>query len=336
MAKKNIKMNMLRDRAKPLPEVTEENFRNCNSETVDLIREYLQTSTNLSEQTLKQYKSGLYQFVYYTYENLNDKPLHKITKRDFRRYMSYLTNRGLSSSALKFKKSAVSAFCKYIENVIADEEPTYKSFRNFTTAAGDIPKNQVYNKIPVSKEEYDLMLEALIDDENYMGAAWVAVAFNVGARRSGIIQFKSEIVDYPMEEGTNYVMSHTVREKGRGSDGKPVQYMINSEALKYIKLWLDKRGYEHEYIFTVKHKGVVQQASKGWANHLCEDVLSDIVGRRINVHLWKSSCVSYLVNEKGVDLKLVSKYVAQHEDVSTTDKFYLITDDTEQKKQIFS
>lgn len=333
---KEIKMNMLRDRAEPLPVVTEMMFKACNYENVDLIEEYLQTSNNLSKQTLKQYKSGLYQFTYYVYENLNDKPFYKITKRDFRRYMSYLTNRGLSSSALKFKKSAVSAFCKYIENVIAEEEEAYSRFRNFTTGTGDIPKNQVYNKIPVSKEEYDLIIETLLDDENYLGACWVATAFNVGARRSGIIQFKTEILSYEKEDGVNYILSHPVREKGRGKDGKVVEYMIPEETLKYMRLWVEKRGYDNPYIFTVKHKGQVQQMSAGWANRFCEDVLSDIVGRRINVHLFKSSCVSYLVNEKGVPLKLVSKYVAQHEDVSTTDKFYLISDDTEAKKQIFS
>lgn len=332
---KDIKMNMLRDRAKPLPVVTEEMFKGCNYESVDIITEYLQTSSNLSAQTLKQYRSGLYQFAYYVFENLNDKPLYKITKRDFRRYMSYLTNRGLSSSALKFKKSAVSAFCKYIENVIAEEEEDFKTFRNFTTGTGDIPKNQVYNKIPVSKAEYDLIIETLLDDNNLQGAAWVATAFNVGARRSGIIQFKTEILDYQKVEGANYVLSHPVREKGRGEDGKIVEYMIPDEALKYMRLWVENRGYESPYIFTVKHHGEIQQMSPGWANRFCEDVLSDIVGRRINVHLFKSSCVSYLVNEKGVPLKLVSKYVAQHEDVSTTDKFYLISDDTEAKKQIF-
>lgn len=332
---KEIKMNMLRDRAKPLPVVTEEMFKACNYENVDIVSEYLQTSNNLSAQTLKQYRSGLYQFVFYIYENLNDKPLYKVTKRDFRRYMSYLTNRGLSSSALKFKKSAVSAFCKYIENVIAEEEEDYKTFRNFTTGTGDIPKNQVYNKIPVSKEEYDLMIETLLADENYIGACWVATMFNVGCRRSGVIQFKTELLNYEKEEGANFIMSHPVREKGRGADGKVCEYMIPEEALKYMRLWIEKRGYEHEYIFTVKHHGQIQQMGSGWANRFCEDVLSDIVGRRINVHLFKSSCVTYLVNEKGVDLKLVSKYVAQHEDVSTTDKFYLISDDSEAKKQIF-
>lgn len=332
---KTIKMNMLRERAKPLPAVTEEMINECNIETVELMREYLDTSVNLSPKSRKQYQSGLYQFVYYIHENLNDKPLCSISKRDFRRYMSYLTNRGLSSSSLKFKKSAVSAFCRYIEDVIVEEEADYKTFRNFTTGAAKIANNQVYDKVPVTKQEYDLMIETLLDDKNYMGACWVAVAFNSGARRTGILQFKSEIATYKMNDDLNYVKSHNVREKGEGQDGKVVQYMINKEALKYIRLWLDNRGYEHEYIFTVKHKGEIKRIAEGWANHFCEDVLSDIVGRRINPHLFKASCITYLVTEQGVDLKLVSKHVAHHNDVSTTDKYYLIADELEEMKMIF-
>lgn len=331
---KQIEMNMLRDRAVPLPNVTEEMFKACNYENVDLITEYLQTSTNLSVQTLKQYRSGLYQFTYYVFENLNDKPFYKITKRDFRRYMSYLTNRGLSSSALKFKKSSVSAFCKYIENVIAEEEEDYKTFRNFTTATGDIPKNQVYNKIPISKEEYDMMMDALESDGNLLGKAWVATMFNVGCRRSEAIQFKTEILDYPMN-GKSYVISHKVRAKGRGADGKVVEYMLPEEALKHIREWVESREYEHEYIFTVKYKGQIQPMSAGWTNRFCEDVLSDIVGRRVNVHLFKGSCISYLLSQ-GKDMKAVSKYVAKHEDISTTQKFYDLRDDEEERDNIFN
>lgn len=325
---------MIRQRADLLPQITEEKIKKCNIETVSLVEEYLETSTNLSKQTLKQYKSGLYQFTYYIYENLNDKPLHKITKRDFRRYISYLVSHGLSSSALRFKKSTVSAFCKYIENVIADEEANYKNFRNFTTGIGEIAKNEVYSKVPVTKSEYDLIINKLLEDENYMGAAWVAVAFNSGARRNEIRQLKTEIINYKSEN--NYILSNSVRGKGKGFDGKVIKYMINDEALKYIKLWIEKRSYEHEYIFTTKHKGTINQISEIWANRFCTNVLSDILGRRINPHLFKSSCVSYLVNEKKVDLKLVSKYIAHHEDISTTDKHYLITDDTEEMSKIFS
>lgn len=37
------------------------------------------------------------------------------------------------------------------------------------------------------------MMKALRSDEDYLGMAWLATAFNVGARRSEIIQFKTSL-----------------------------------------------------------------------------------------------------------------------------------------------
>lgn len=330
----SIEMNMLRERANPLPEVTEEMFESCNPHNVMLIKQYLETSNTLSVETLKQYKSALYQFTYYLKQNLMDKPFYKVTKFDFKRYMSYLVGRGMSSSGLKFKKSAVSAFCgKFIEMfIVEDDKENYASFRNFTTGTIDIPKNRTYNKLPITKEEYDLMIDTLVKDENYMGAAWVATMWQVGCRRGECVQFKSEIVNYDAGD-KNYVMSHLVRGKGKGVDGKPIKYMIPLEAIEHIKKWLEVRGYENEYIFTTKYHGEIDKMSKGWANTFCSDVLSDIVGRRINVHLFKNSTVTYLL-EKGVDIKLVSKYVAHHESTETT-SIYDLRDDESERDSIF-
>lgn len=333
MAKKDIEMNMLRERAVPLPEVTQEMFESCNPHNVMLVKQYLETSNTLSIDTLKQYKSALYQFTYYLKQNLMDKPFYKVKKFDFKRYMSYLVSRNMSSSGLKLKKSVVSAFCKkFIETFIVEEYEEYATFRNFTADVIDIPNNRTYNKLPITEEEYNLMMRTLADDENYMGAAWVATMWQVGCRRSECIQFKTEIVDYDAGD-KNYVLSHMVRGKGKGIDGKPIKYMIPLEVIEYIKRWLEVREYESDYIFTTKYGGEINKMSKGWANQFCTDVLSDIVGRRINVHLFKNSCVTYLL-EKGVDIKLVSKYVAHHESTETT-AIYDLRDDESERDNIF-
>lgn len=323
-----IEKNMIRERAGKLPVVTEEMYKKCNYETREIVEEFFAAKSQLSKDTRVQYRSALNQFVYWLYENAMDKPLYKVKKRDFVRFMSYLVNRGMSSSGLKFKKSAVSSLCKYIEDNIVDDDDMieFSKFRNFTTSFTDIPKNHVYEKVAISEEEYGKLLDVLIDDENYAAACWVACAFNTGARRGGIVQFKTECVRDGIPEGKSYVLTNKVREKGRGADGKVVQYMLNEEAVKYIQLWLDKRGYEHEYIFTTKYGGEIKQMSREWAANLCSDTLSDILGRRINPHLFKASAVTNLL-EKGKDIKLVSKYIAQHNDVSTTMSFYDLRED---------
>lgn len=326
--KKDIDQNMLRERCNKLPDVTDEMFESCNPHNTRLVKQYLETSNTLSADSIKQYKSGLYQFTYWLKQNAMDKPFYKVKKFDFKRYMSYLVSRGMSSSGLKFKKSSVSAFCtKFIEMFVVEDDENYASFRNFTTGTIDIPTNRTYEKIPISKVEYDLIINTLIDDENYMGACWVAVMWNVGCRRGEAVQFKSEIVNYDPKDKT-YIMSHIVRGKGKSEDGKPIKYMIPIEILPHINKWLEVRGYEHEYIFTTKYNGEIKRVSREWASNFCSDILSDIIGRRVNPHLFKNSCVTYLL-EKGVDMKLVSKYVAHHESTSTTAIYDLRSDESE-------
>jgi integrase len=192
----------------------------------------------------------------------------------------------------------------------------------------------VYDKVKVTYEDYQEMMKVLENDENYLGMAWLATAMFVGARRSEIIQFKTEILSYDLPEDATFVYSHNVRLKGRGEDGKIEPYMINREALKYIKLWVDKRGYDHEYIFTTKYNGENVQMSPTWADYFCTNILSDILGRRINPHLYKASCITMLL-ESGIKLELVSKYVAHHENVATTIAHYDLRDFEEEKNKIF-
>lgn len=183
------------------------------------------------------------------------------------------------------------------------------------------------------------MMKHLEGEEDYMGMAWVATAFNVGGRRNELRQLESDIIDTPYEKDDdgkdlNFVLTKRLRSKGSGFDGKQVQFMVNKEALKYMRLWIEERGYDHKYVFTVKHGGEIKQISESWANYFCSEVLSPIVGRRINVHLFKSSCITHLLNEGG-NMDAISKYVAQHESVATTQEFYDLRSDTEERNSIF-
>lgn len=336
----SIEKNQLRERAKKLPSVTPEMWSQVDSIYRELVEEYLQ-SVELSKATKKQYTSALKQFGWFLYESLNNKPLYKLKKRDGMRYVNYLReDRKMSSSGINLKKSAVSAFNQWIENYLADDyednngDLIFENFRNFMQGLPPVVKNQVNEKIKVTREEYLEMMKALESDENYLGMAWLAVAFNVGARRGEIIQFKTSILNEPWSKNGTYVLSHHVRGKGRGEDGKPLRFMFNKEAIDYVKLWLEKRPYESEYIFTTGSEENHIQMSIGWANHFCTNILSHILGRRINPHIFKASCITYLL-ESGVSMSAVSEHVAHHESVETT-QIYDLRDSDEERDNIFN
>lgn len=326
-----IKQNMLRERAVRFPDVTDDMWNEVNEENRTIVEEYFESNQQLSKETQKQYRSGMRIFFWWIRVKCKNKALYEVKKRDFIKYRSYLINHGLSSNSLGFKKSSISSLCNFIENVYCEEDDRYENFKNFTRGLPPIPKNKVYEKIKVSKEEYQEMIQILEENEDYLGMAWVATAFNVGGRRGEIRQFKTEILDYPHHinsqgEEQNYRLSHIVRGKGSSLDGKPLKFMINDEAIKYMKLWVEKRGYESEYIFTTTYGGE-KPISKEWANNFCANKLSIIAGRRINPHLFKASCITFLL-EEGKDIKAVSKYIAHHESVETTQIYDLRSDES--------
>lgn len=327
-----IEKNMLRQRAKKLPVVTDEMWAQVDPIYKEAVEEFLKT-IQLSKQSKKQYISALRQFGWFVKESANNKPFHKLKKRDAIRYINYLrVDREMSSSGINLKKSAVSSLCQYVENYWVDDyednngELIFETFRNFMQGLPPVLKTQTYDKKKITKDEYNIMMEALRSDEDYLGMAWLAVAFNVGARRSEIIQFKTSILTQPWNQTKKFKVHPAIRGKGRGDEGKRLEFLFYPEALKYIELWIEKRGYDHEYIFTLGTKDNPRVMAAGWADRFCENTLSHILGRRINPHIFKASCITYLL-EQGVDMKVVSEKFAHHNSTQTTE-IYNLTDRT--------
>lgn len=322
--------DILRDRAKKLPEITDEMWALVNKEFVSLVDEFLQTKT--SKQTKKQYLSRLKQFGWYMYNSMNNKEYYTITKRDMMRFINWLQNdRMLSSSAINLYKSAISSLNNYIELFIVDDDVNYKLFRNFVKGLPTVDRTKTYSTEPISEEEFNLLVETLMSDKNYIVLAYIAMLNYSGMRRNAIRQIKSEIVNYHRDDDKNYILLHPVKDKG--DSARYNEYMLDKKALPYIELWLNNRGYEHEYIFTVNYDNKIEQISEAWGNYVHENILSDIVGRRLTPHLWKHTIITRLL-EQGVDKELVSKFVAHHKNVNTT-SIYDNREFEEERKNIF-
>lgn len=327
-----IEQNLLRPRAKRLPTVTDEMWEKVNPEYRELAEEFVQVNS-YSPQTKKQYISGLRQFGFFVKESMNNKPLYKVSKRDFLRYMTYLRDdRQMSSSAQNFKKAVISSLCNYVENMVVGDDPEYANFRNFTRGLPAIPKNRVYDKKVVTFEEYEYMMDLLEKDENYLGRAWLSTAFLVGSRRAEIVQFKTDILSYDSGDG-DYVDSHTVRGKGSSIDGKDIKFMIPNVVREHWQKWVDHRGYEHESIFTTTYDGETTQMKPEWGNYFCDNVLTNMLGRRINPHIFKNSAITYYL-EQGVPMNVVSEFIAHHEGVETT-QIYDLREFEEERRDIF-
>ena len=90
--------------AKRSDDITDEMWSEVLEFNRNMVQEYLDNQTDLSIKTKIAYKSGLRIFFYWVKQNLNNKSFLEIKKKEYVRYLNWITNRGLSDSAIKFKK----------------------------------------------------------------------------------------------------------------------------------------------------------------------------------------------------------------------------------------
>lgn len=335
---KEFETNQLRDRAKKKNPVTEEMWLQVNEFNRNLVEEFLEESTHLSPKSHTQYKSALREFYYWVFENLKDKKLFDIKKKEFMKYQNSLMRRGVSSNGIKMKRSAISSLNKYLINYYEDDED-FETFRNFVEGVQNPPPNKVYSKIPLSKDEYNLICNTLEEKEHWQILAAIKILYASACRRSELIQLRKDTVDLePVKdkEGNPTKMYRTapIRAKGKGEQGEIRPLIIDEESIEAIKKWLEVRGEDNcPYIFVAKYKGETNQVDASAINYWFTDIISPIINRRVNVHLLRGTRATHSL-ENGIDIKSVAKLLS-HKDVSTTQNFYDLRDDDDDLEDLF-
>lgn len=336
--------------AKRSLEISEEMWEKVNPFNRDMVQEFLDNQADLSVKTKTAYTSGLRIFFYWVYERLNNKSCLDIKKKEFVRYLNWLTNRGMSESAIKFKKSAVSSFCNYIMMMYEEEYPT---FRSFVTAEMKVVKTgYVHEKNPLTPEEYVDLCEKLEEMEEYQKLAWLVFSYSTGCRRAESRQLLKDIIYYEPkekvitvvnEDGTEEkvtsksYLTHTIRCKGASLVGKPRRLKFGEDAMYWMKKWIEVRGEDDcPYMFVIKNKdGKARQLSEGTLNSWCATLFSELVGRRCHPHLLRESRATNIVVYEHKSAEVAQKLLG-HNDVTTTKNHYIIrNDETDESDEAF-
>ena len=316
---------------KKLNQVSDSQWEEVNEFNREIVEEFL-SQQHLSPQTLKQYRSALRQFFYWVKEKCNDKPLYELKARDALKFQNYLLDHELSSSAVKFKRSAVSSICNFLEVYYDDE---YPSFRNiFSKKIPSVADNKRYEKNPLTEDELEFLITELEKKEEWQMLAYLVFSYETGCRRAEAQQIKKEVVDYDYYKDKNYYVTHMIRGKGRGREGEKIKLIFGDESKKYIKKWLEHRGEDNcEYVFVKKYKdGSVKPVSLETFNYWCSDVFSKILNRRVYPHLLRSTRATHLNNQKR-PIKAIQKLL-WHKSSNTTE-IYIVDDEDELIDDIF-
>ena len=314
-----------------------------------MVEDYLDNQADLSAKTLPAYKSGLRIFFKFVEDNLDGKNFTEIKKKEFQKYLNWLTKRGLSDSAIKFKKSCVSAFCNYIMMMYEEELPT---FRNFTVGLKVVQTGYVHEKVPLTPDEYVNLCKELENREEWQKLAYLVFSYSTGCRRAEARQLLKEVVDYPAKEKkikiidedgkeveaiSKQYLTHTIRCKGKSIVGKQRKLKFGEDAMQWLKKWIEVRGEDDcPYVFVVKYKdGTTRQVGEGVFNDWCEKTFAEIVGRRVHPHLFRESRATNLVVYEHKSAEVAQKLLG-HNDVSTTKNHYIIkSDESDESDEAF-
>lgn len=321
-----------------IPEVTHEEWLKVNEFNRMITEEFLQQQ-HLSPYTRVQYESALKIFFRFVYDRFNNLPLYELKPRHALQYQNFLMSRGLSSSAVKFKRSAVSSLCGYLELYYADEYPLFRNI--YSKQIPNPPKSFKHEKKPLTIEELDFLIKELEKQNEWQMIAYIQFSYDSGCRRSEAVQLLKEVVTYDYVknpktgENLTYYRTHDIRTKGRGVTGKVRKLIFSDVSKDAIKKWLEVRGEDDcPYVFVKKTKdGKVSQLSASTFNEWCTNVFSEIIGRRVHPHQLRSSRATNLVAVEGKDIEKVRALLG-HESSETT-KIYVVREDEDDITDLF-
>ena len=330
--------------AKKIEEVSKEFWENeINEENRELIEEFLEQQ-HLSPATLKQYESALKIFAKWVHENCRPKGEKLITElkpRDALKYQNWLISLGLSPNAIKFKRSAVSSLCGFIEVYYSDDYPNFRNI--FTKAIPNVAKTNVKEKIPLTTKEIEKLVNALTKKQDWQKIAYIWFTYSTGCRREEARQLLTEVIAYEKHKDKDgnekpFYITHPIRAKGRGREGKIRKFQFDDKAMKAIKKWIEFRKGQFPnddcpYVFVSKRKDGYKQVSANTFNLWCEEFSKILGGRPVHPHLFRSSRATIAVVEEGKSIEAVQVLLG-HESPSTT-QIYVVKDNIDELDELF-
>lgn len=234
---------------------------------------------------------------------------------------------GWGGSRYRRMHSALNSFSNFIENVLDDDYPNFKSL---LPKIEKIPKTIAREKTVLSDEQVDNLLDWILNTKkNVQWACFLSLAINSGLRISELLRFK---VDSISEDnlGFNDMFLKTTEKikcKGRGKNGyMDYKYILKESFLPIYYQWIEERKKfieekkieDHGYLFISRDgtpitEGGVRRWFQSWEKYLTEEEPNNESHKQIHFycHLLKHYAVSNYV-KAGLDSKTIGALIGWH------------------------
>ena len=268
---------------------TAEKYKDVNLYNKNLLDEFLLNlrAEGKKEGTIRMYKANIKIMFIYILEELDNKPINELKKKNFRNYVLWLREKGLSVARINNLKSACSSMLSF-----ACDDEEYED---------DIPVNQIRKLKPINKEarreiifltneQIEKIRNELIKREKYQIALLLSIMYDSGARRNECFQIMKDDID---------VNGHMTKRKVTGKRGKTFNIYYHKWTKECYELYMKQRGKDkiEELWLTNSGKPASYETLYSWITY-CRDILKEIECEEIpfNPHTFRHSFATNMTN----------------------------------------
>lgn len=268
---------------------TAEKYKYVNQYNKDLLKEFILNlkSEGKKDGTIRMYEANIKIMFIYILEELDNKPICELKKKNFRNYVLWLQNKGLSVARINNLKSACSSMLSF-----ASDDDDYED---------DIPVNQISKLKPINKEsrreiifltneQIEKIKNELIKREKYQIALLLSIMYDSGARRNECYQIMKDDID---------VNGHMTKRKVIGKRGKTFNIYYHRWTIECYQLYMNQRGQDdiEELWITRDNKPASYETLYSWITY-CRDILKELEGDDIpfNPHTFRHSFATNMTN----------------------------------------
>jgi integrase/recombinase XerD len=300
--------------------VTPEKWERVNPDNKRFLKEFMLTlkQEGRSKSTQETYEGNTKRFLIYVLDQLDNRSILELRKKDFRNYGLYLRERGLATASHNHYISTIRSWCERLED---DEDIEYDN--NMCRKVKGIKIERVKQIIFLTDDQITKLYYELLRIKQYQIAAWLALAYDSTARRMELYQVTK---DGFLEKDRN--CTNPVSKKG----GKKEALVYFERTQEAVRLWLEQRGEDDNPSLWAnfgKRKRTVGSANS-WCRYMSQ-ILSILEGKKIHFtpHCIRHSAIENLtegthykcpVKRIAYDIKAVSK-LASHASTDMTEYY---------------
>lgn len=298
----------------------ESKWGNVNQFNKDLMEDFLMElrAKKKSKGTIDQYRNDLRILFIFIYDELRNKPIYELKKKQFRNYMLWLQEKDLSNARINRLMSACRSMLTF-----AEEEEDYEDLiqSNPAQKVKGLTRESVRDIVFLNWDEVEIIYNELKLQERYQEALLLALAIDSAGRKNELHQVTKNCIT---EDG-NFTKEVI------GKRNKRFRLMYNDMTKEAYNLYMKQRGEDDIDALWIVERGekspISVEGLYGWVVSW-RKILEGKTGeyKEFNVHSFRHVALEllstgdhYLAKKLGKKFDLDSlKLLAHHESVDTT------------------